>query len=63
MQNKLDSAASYIGGTSLIAVSSLADIATIAQQLGMILGFIVIAVKLVYDVIKFKREIIDKKKR
>lgn len=48
-QHLLDSSLSYIGGGSMIALS-FAEIATIAQQLGAIVGCIVVCIKLFYDI-------------
>jgi hypothetical protein len=55
----LDSTISYVGGSSMIALS-FADIATLAQQLGAIVGCIVICIKLFYDI---KRILQNKKNK
>ncbi len=48
MSEKIDSIASYSIGGCAIAVS-LADISTVAQELAMILGFVVVLIRLVHD--------------
>jgi len=48
-QQKLDALLSYGGGGGLTLASFLADLSTIAQQLGMIIGCAVMAFKLYRD--------------
>jgi hypothetical protein len=55
-QHIVDSAISYGAGGGLFVFASLADIATVAQQLGIILGCLVVAVRLVSDVRKLFSE-------
>lgn len=47
-QNKADAIISYGAGGGIIGIS-LADIATTAQSVGIILGCLVVAVRLVHD--------------
>jgi len=56
--DKLDAPLSYGGGSALVALS-FADLATLSQQIGMILGCLVIAFKLYRDIEKY---LSDKKK-
>ena len=52
----VDSGLSYAGGAGLFGFASLADLATVAQQVGMILGCLVIFVKLLHDVIMLRKD-------
>ena len=61
LQQKLDAIISYGGGGGLV-VWSFADLATIAQQVGMIIGCAVMAFKLFRDVEKYIQEKRDEKK-
>lgn len=51
----VDSVLSYGGGSTLI-VASLSDIATFAQQVGIILGCLLVVIKLIYDIMKLRRD-------
>lgn len=56
LQNHQDSVASYgIGGMSII-VAYLADIAVVAQQLAIIFGCLVVAIRLLHDGLKLYRD-------
>jgi uncharacterized membrane protein YebE (DUF533 family) len=55
-QQKVDAIVSYGGGGSLALASFLSDLATIAQQLGMIIGCAVMAFKLYRDIEKYIQE-------
>jgi hypothetical protein len=63
IQHILDSGASYVGGGVLIFGVPLADIADTAQAIGVILGVFVIGVKLVYDLLKLRRDFFKKKEK
>ena len=60
-QTILDSGSSYLVGGGVFALANLADLATLAQQIGMILGAALVVVKLVYDLMKLKRDFFSKK--
>jgi hypothetical protein len=53
----IDSAVSYGSGAGLFVFASLADIATVAQQVGIILGCLVVAIRLISDLCKLINEI------
>lgn len=55
----VDSAASYgIGGSAIVL--SLAEIATIAQHIALILGCIIVVIRLIHDAIGLYRRIKNK---
>ncbi len=56
MTEKIDSLASYSIGGCAIAVS-LADISTLAQQIAMILGAVVVVIRVIHDTIGLVRRI------
>ena len=59
MSEQLDSIASYsIGGTAIVL--SLANIASVAGQIAMILGCIVVVIRVIHDVVKLNRLIGEK---
>ena len=60
IQQKVDALLSYGGGGGLALASWLANLATVAQQVGMIIGCAVMAFKLYRDVEKYAQ---DKKAR
>lgn len=57
----VDSAVSYTAGGGLFVFASLADIATVAQQVGIILGCAVVIIRLVSDVKKLIDQFSNKK--
>ena len=59
MSEQLDSIASYsIGGTAIAL--SLANVASAAGQIAMILGCVVVIIRVVHDVVKLRRLISEK---
>lgn len=61
IQQKVDAVFSYGGGGTLAVASYLSDLATVAQQMGMIIGCAVMAFKLYRDVEKYIQEKSDKR--
>ena len=59
-QETIQSAVSYATGGGMVGVSTLVDVANVAQSLGLILGCLVIAVRLVHDAIGLYRKIKNK---
>ena len=62
-QEVVQSAISYGGGASVVGFMSLADVASVAQSMGIILGCLVIAVRLIHDFIALKRFIRTKPRK
>jgi len=60
IQQKLDAPLSYGGGSALVAFS-FADLATLSQQIGMVLGCLIFAFKLYRDIEKYLQERANKK--
>ena len=58
----VDSIVSYAAGGGLFAFSSFAEIVTYAQQIGIILGCLVVLVRLVHDGMKLYHYIKNKDK-
>lgn len=56
MNEKVDSIASYSIGGCAIALS-LADISTVAQQVAMILGAVVVIIRVIHDSVGLVRRI------
>ena len=54
-QEIVQSAISYTGGATMLGAASLADLASTAQSVGLILGCLVIAVRLAHDIIALVR--------
>lgn len=54
-QEMIQSAISYGGGSGLIGLATLADVANMAQAVGLILGCVVIAIRAIHDAINLYR--------
>jgi len=53
---KAEAAVSYLTGCGMVTLSFVAEIATYAQALGLILGFLLVVVRLAYDIRKLIKD-------
>lgn len=54
-QEMVQSVISYGAGGGMVSFASLADVASVAQSMGLILGCLVILIRLIHDAISLKR--------